>query len=113
MKSASVLVAWRKGGGVLELADGRRYRANTNLWMTGFEFATEDGQSLVRFRRIGTLPTLSSAVEIPESAGLLLAYGHGPRPGRGGVAWNRSSSGSICGGATCDMKALAGCSPIA
>jgi hypothetical protein len=62
--------AWT-GGGVLELADGRRYRANTNLWMTAFDFTTEDGQSLVRFRRVGTLPTLSSAVEIPESAGLL------------------------------------------
>jgi hypothetical protein len=62
--------AWT-GGGVLELADGRRYKANTNFWMTAFEFTTEDGRSLVRFRRIGSLPSLSSAVEIPQTVGSL------------------------------------------
>jgi hypothetical protein len=37
-------------GGVVVLPDGRRYRADTNLWSTRFAIATEAGEPLVRFR---------------------------------------------------------------
>jgi hypothetical protein len=52
------------GGGTLELPDGRRIDADTNCWMTTFAFTTETGEPLVRFRKIGGLLSLSSAVEI-------------------------------------------------
>jgi len=59
--------AW-KGGGILELPDGRRYPANTNFWMTSFDFTTEAGDPLVTYRRIGGLLQLSSAMEIQPAA---------------------------------------------
>ena len=37
-------------GGVVVLPDGRRYRADTNLWSTRFAIATEAGEPLVRYR---------------------------------------------------------------
>ena len=52
------------GGGTLELPDGRRLHADTNCWMTQFGFTSETGEPLVRFRKIGGLLRLSSAVEI-------------------------------------------------
>jgi hypothetical protein len=55
-------------GGTLELPDGRRYRAGSNFWMTGFEFTTEQGESLVRFRRIGGVVHLSASVQILPAA---------------------------------------------
>ena len=55
-------------GGTLELADGHRYPANTNFWMTEYEFTAEAGESLVKYRRIGGLLHLSSIVEIQRAA---------------------------------------------
>jgi len=55
-------------GGTLELPDGRRYRGNTNLWMTSFALKNESDQPLVSFRRIGGMASLSAAVDI-EPAG--------------------------------------------
>ena len=52
------------GGGTLELPDGRRLAADTNCWMTTYGFTSETGEPLVRFRKIGGLLHLSSAVEI-------------------------------------------------
>jgi hypothetical protein len=52
------------GGGTLEMPDGRRLEADTNCWMTTFSFASDTGQALVRFRKIGGLINLSSAAEI-------------------------------------------------
>ena len=56
------------GGGTLELPDGRRYPANTNFCMTSYEFRSEAGESLVKFRRIGGIVHLSSVVEIQPAA---------------------------------------------
>jgi|SRR6187549_3194635 len=57
-----------KMGGTLQLPDGRRYRGNTNFWMTNYAFVNEDGRPLVSYRRIGGMASLSAAVEI-EPAG--------------------------------------------
>jgi hypothetical protein len=43
------------GGGTLELADGRRFRATTNLWQTDYRFVGDLGQPLVRFALSGAL----------------------------------------------------------
>jgi hypothetical protein len=55
-------------GGTLELPDGRRYAANTNFWMTSYEFSTEAGMPLVTYRRIDGVWHLSSRVEIQPGA---------------------------------------------
>lgn len=58
------------GGGALELHDGRKLLATTNLWQTNFEFKTETGETLVRFKSRG-LVHLSATVEIlPDGAGV-------------------------------------------
>lgn len=58
------------GGGTLELPDGREILATTNLWQTNFEFKTEAGETLVRFKT-GGLVHLSATVEIqPDAAGV-------------------------------------------
>ncbi len=57
-----------KGGGTLELPDGRSYPANTNFWATQYEFKTELGDSLIRYRKIGGFLHMSSAVEIDPMA---------------------------------------------
>jgi hypothetical protein len=58
------------GGGTLELPDGREILATTNLWRTNFEFKTEAGATLVRFKT-GGLVHLSATVEIqPDAAGV-------------------------------------------
>jgi hypothetical protein len=59
------------GGGTLELPDGRRLQADTNFWMTKYGFATEMGEPLVRFTKIGGLLSWSSNVEVlPTGAAL-------------------------------------------
>ena len=55
-------------GGTLTLADRRQLRANTNMWNSKYEFKTESGESLVRYRKIGGLLHLSSLMEIAPSA---------------------------------------------
>ena len=55
------------GGGTLELPDGRKILATTNLWQTSFEFKTETGEALVRFKTKG-LVHFSATVEIPPDA---------------------------------------------
>jgi hypothetical protein len=55
-------------GGTLELPDGRKYRGNTNFWMTSFALVDEEDRRIVSFRRIGGIASLSAAVEI-EPAG--------------------------------------------
>ena len=58
-------------GGTLELPDGRSYRASTNFWATEYEFTTEAGEQLVKYRRIGGLVHSSAQVDIlPAAAGL-------------------------------------------
>ena len=59
------------GGGTLELPDGRTFRANTNFWMTEFEFTTDAGESLVKYRRIGGILHCSSMVHIEPAAASL------------------------------------------
>ena len=57
------------GGGTLELSDGRLLQATTNFWQTAFEFRSETGETLVRFKS-GGFVHLSATVEIhPDAAG--------------------------------------------
>lgn len=59
-----------KGGGALELPDGRRLLATTNLWQSNLEFKTESGEVLIRFKT-GGLIHLSALVEIqPRALGM-------------------------------------------
>lgn len=58
------------GGGTLELPDGRKILATTNLWQTNLDFKTEAGATLIRFKTAGVVH-LSARVEIqPETAGV-------------------------------------------
>jgi len=57
-----------KGGGTLELPDGRSYPANTNFWATRYDFKTGIGDSLIRYRKVGGFLHMSSAVEIDPLA---------------------------------------------
>lgn len=54
---------WR-GGGTLELSNGRKYLANTNFWSTQYEFTTESGESLISYKKIGGFLHMSSVTEI-------------------------------------------------
>ena len=58
-------------GGSLEMADGRRDRANTNFWMTSFEFKGDGDEPLVRFVKIRGMVHLSSMVEITPAGARL------------------------------------------
>lgn len=53
-----------KGGGTLELPDGRQYTSNTNFWMTQIEFRDRAEEVLFSHRKIGGFIHLSSNVEI-------------------------------------------------
>ncbi len=55
-------------GGTLTLADGLSFRANTNFWMSKFEFSSEAGEPLVRFRKLGGVIHLSSKMEVLPAA---------------------------------------------
>ena len=56
------------GGGMLELPDGRTYRANSNFWQTRYAMETEAGLPLITLSRVGGLLHLSSDVEIHLAA---------------------------------------------
>ena len=51
-------------GGSLEMPDGRQLRANSNFWMTSYQFTNASDQPLVRFTRVGGLIHLSCDVSI-------------------------------------------------
>jgi len=55
-------------GGTLELADGRQFRASTNLWMTRYEFHNDRGEAFLAFVRIRGVVHLSSRVEFTPDA---------------------------------------------
>jgi hypothetical protein len=55
------------GGGTLELPDGRKVLATTNLWQSNLDFKTESDETLLRFNRAGLLH-LSASVEIQQEA---------------------------------------------
>ncbi len=58
------------GGGMLEFANGKIFKATTNFWMTNYEFQKDTGEPLVRFK-YGGIFHLSSEVEIlPEARAL-------------------------------------------
>jgi len=59
-------------GGTLTLADGRPFRANTNMWNSKYEFRAANDESLVRYRKITGLAHFSSWMEI-TAAGAALA----------------------------------------
>ena len=58
-------------GGTLELADGRKFPANTNFWMSTYEFKDEAGGSIVRYHKIGGPLHLSSKVQVQPAAARL------------------------------------------
>jgi hypothetical protein len=60
-----------KHGGTLELPDGRAYPANTNFWMTEYEFTTQSGEPLLKYSRVRGVLRLSSTVEIQPAAASL------------------------------------------
>ena len=60
-------ISW-SGGGTLEFPDGRKYPANTNFWATQYEFKTEAGESLIRYKKIAAMLHLTCQVEISELA---------------------------------------------
>ncbi len=53
-----------KGGGTLELPDGRKYPANTNFWSTRYGFTTEAGEPLISYTKIRGMLHMSSETEI-------------------------------------------------
>lgn len=55
------------GGGTLELSDGRKLQASTNLWQSKLEFKNETGETILRFNS-GGLIHLSAEVEIGPQA---------------------------------------------
>jgi hypothetical protein len=57
---------WR-GGGTLELLDGRKLLATTNRWQTNLQFKTEAGEVLLGFKSGGFLH-LSAMVEVQQPA---------------------------------------------
>ena len=60
---------WRQGG-TLEFANGKRFKATTNFWMTKMEWQSEDEQPLADFK-IGGFFKHSAEVEIqPQVAAL-------------------------------------------
>ncbi len=50
-------------GGTLVMADGRKLLASTNFWNTEYDFKTENGDMVVRFKKIGGVLHISSMVE--------------------------------------------------
>ncbi len=58
---------WKRGG-TLEISNGRRYRADSNFWMTRYAFHDESSEGLVRFRQIRGVLHRSSIVEIDPAA---------------------------------------------
>ena len=57
---------WTQGG-TLDFAAGGTYKATTNFWMTNYEFQSESGEPLVRFK-YGGFFRLSAEVEILPAA---------------------------------------------
>jgi hypothetical protein len=55
-------------GGWLEMSDGRRFPARTNVWATRYQLLTEAGGPLVTFSHIGGLLRLSGNVVVHEAA---------------------------------------------
>jgi hypothetical protein len=56
-----------KGGGGLELPDGRRFLATTNIWQTKLEFQDESGAPLIQLKSRGVVHA-AAAVEIQSRA---------------------------------------------
>lgn len=55
--------SWRYGG-MLELPDGQKYLVNPKFWNNEYEFKTETGATLVRYKIFCNLLHVSSEVEI-------------------------------------------------
>lgn len=56
-----------KGGGTLELPDGRRFAIVSNLWRSSFELGTMEGETLVRMERRSLL-RFTASVRMYRSA---------------------------------------------
>ena len=55
-------------GGTLELADGSKYLAKTNFWMTEYEITTESGVPLLKYHRVAGILNMSATVDIESEA---------------------------------------------
>jgi len=58
------------GGGTLEFADGRRFLADTNCWLTSLQFRNEAGEPLVRFDTGGMIHINATVYIEPRAAAL-------------------------------------------
>jgi hypothetical protein len=56
-------------GGILELPDGRTYRASTDFWKTKIEFLSASDEPLVEYRKIGGFFHYSAYMTIHPAAG--------------------------------------------
>lgn len=56
-----------KGGGSLDFPDGRKYLASTNFWQTRYEFTTEAGEVLVRFKHCAGFKDSSTVEVLPQA----------------------------------------------
>ena len=71
-----------KGGGTLELSDGRKFIATMNMWMTQFEFQDASGQTLFRMKYHGILrPSVTvelqpGALSVPETSWMVMFAGY-------------------------------------
>lgn len=61
--------AWTSGG-ILELADGRKFPASTNFWQTQYELKSEAGEPLLRFKNGGFLHLSAEVTILPQAASL-------------------------------------------
>ena len=69
--------AW-KGGGVLELSDGRKFNVTRSVWKSTLEFQTEAGEPLVHIKNKGVFRISASVrmnrkvLQVPEFPWLVL-----------------------------------------
>jgi len=58
-------------GGTLAMADGRHFRANSNFWMTKYQFTDDRDEPVVQFTRVGGVIHLSSTVLVTPAGAKL------------------------------------------
>jgi hypothetical protein len=60
---------WSRGG-TLELSDGRKIQATTNMWQTNLEFKMESGEVLFRLKSGGFVHLSATVAVEPDAAGM-------------------------------------------
>jgi hypothetical protein len=57
-----------KGGGTVELPDGRHLLASTNFWQTRYELTADTDAPLITYRRTSGIMHMSAGMEIHDAA---------------------------------------------